>query len=176
MKFTQAKKYMESQEIRIGIGFHFTGKKLEDFGPVLDKGPDEFPDDASYEAEKKKVQGDTEKAFEEAKALEDPKVELVFRQPTLDEMISLSKNEKKLPVSLNLEKPEIVKVVLEYFEDGGNTTMTQINNSLAVIEKCYIGDTFEDSPGKAKEIVAFIRSSKDLSIDVVQKFFAKVGK
>jgi hypothetical protein len=175
MKFTEAKNYLESQKIRIGIGFYFTGKKMEDFGPVFKKSPDDFSSDEEYEKARLAVEGKTEELYNAAKKAEDGKIEIIFRQPTLDEMIAISGEEKKLPIDLNLNVPEIARIALDWMGQSSYTTMEKINNSISVLEKCYLDNTFEDKPS-AKEVMEFIKSSKDLSMDVVQKFFAKVGK
>lgn len=175
MKFTDAKNYLDSQQIIVGIGFYFSGKKMKDFGPVFEGNPDDYASEKEFEEARLAVEGETEKKYREAKEIQDHEIEIIFRQPTLDELISMSSQEKKLPISLNLESPEIAKVALDWMGQGAISTIGQINKSLDVLEKCYIDNTFEDKP-TVKKLMELIRTSKDLSIDVVQQFFAKVGK
>jgi hypothetical protein len=175
MKFNDAKKHLDSQVIEIGIGFFFTGKKLEDFGKVYEGDPEEFESYEEYEKYKDEFEKKTREKYEAEKEAKDPDVVIRLRQPTLDEIIKISGEQKKLPISLNTEVPEIAKVVLEYYDSKGMTTVEQMDKALDVIKSCYIDDTFEGEH-TAKELFDMIRKSKDLSMEIVQKFFASLGK
>jgi len=175
MKFIDAKDYVDSQQIIVGIGFFFTGKKMKDFGPVFEGNPEHYASEREYEEARLAIEGETEKKYKDAKEIHDHAVELIFRQPTLDEVISMSDKDRKLPISLNLDAPEIARVALDWMGEGAISNMGRINKSIDILEKCYIDNTFEDKP-PMKKIIELIRSNKDLSMDVVHQFFAKVGK
>jgi hypothetical protein len=175
MKFQSAKKIMESQNIRIGIGFAFEEhNQLSDFGDEFLELPEAFPSAKDYLDAKVAYELPARKKLEEAKRIADPKVELILRQPTVDEIMVFAKHQKELPLALDLTKPEIVKIALDYLEDDVEEA-SQIAHALDLIEACLIGTTFEDQPELA-DVMGLIRENRNLSVDVTQKFISTVGK
>lgn len=177
MNFNQAKGILESQTIEVGIGFFLTGKKLSDFGPVFEEDPGKFKDIDEYNEKKEAFEKKTRELYEAEKELRDPDVKLIFRQPTLDELMKISGKSKEFPSYLNKDIPEIAALALQWDEAHSTSAVEQIDNSLAILEKCYITDTFEDKGKRTgKEVCDFLRMSRELSVDVVSKFFDSVGK
>jgi len=189
MKFTEAKNYLESQNIEVGIGFFFTGKKLRDFGPLYTKTIEEFKSELkegdplllaglekAYNGAKTLFEKDTVTKFEAEKEIRDLDVLLIFKQPTLDELMKISGSTKDFPSYLNTEIVDIARLAMEWEDTHSVTSMEQITNSLKVLEKCYIKDTFDGGTRTGKEIVDFLAQDRDLAMDVVGKFFASLGK
>jgi len=179
IKFGEAKKFLESQQVRIGIAYFlktevkgedafvkpFKGK-VEDFKipELFDKAVEEWNEDCLDK-------------FDEYVDLESKAVEIILRMPTLDEVLAIAGDEKQLPKKLILDlKDEVVlNTVLDFLDKGKQNSKEMLTKGMELIEKCYMGSTFEkDEKGKeidVKDIMQLLKTNKPISQHVVTRFF-----
>ena len=179
IKFGEAKKFLESQQVRIGINYFLQdGLKVEDDFVKPYKGKaEEFKTPELFEEAKEKWDGDCLDKFEEYVDMKSKDVEIILRMPSLDEVLAIAGDDKQLPKKLTLDlKDEVVlKTVLDFLDKDKQNSKEMLTKGMDLIEKCYMGSTFEPEE-KGKEIAVadamkLLKSNKQISQHVVTRFF-----
>ena len=183
MKYDDAVKELESQTLRIGIGFLLKGKKLSDYGKIydgklkdfmLDKVSDEEATKKYLEA-KELFEAPTVKKMEAAKKLMEKDVELILRQTDVDELMTLSGSQKDLPdIGLPLDVKEIAELALDYVGDAP-TNSERVESSMKVLEKCLMDSTFDDPKPTIEQLMVMIRANSKLATGIIELFIGSLG-
>jgi len=179
IKFGEAKKFLESQQVRIGIAYFLKTELKEEKDFVVEfKGLlKDFKTEERYEEEKAKWDESCLDKFEEYVDLESKDVEIILRMPSLDEVLAIADEDKQLPKKLVLDlKDEVVlKTVLDFLDKDKRNSKEMLKKGMALIEQCYMGSTFEpDEKGKVipvAEVMKLLKSNKQISQHVVTRFF-----
>ena len=183
MKFNDAIKELESQTLKVGIGFLLSGKKLTDFGKLfIGKLKDYMLDGVSEEEAKKKYleakelfEAPAVKKMEAARKLMEHDVDLLLRQPDVDELMTLSGSQKELPdIGLPLDVLAIAEMAMKYVGDAP-TNAEKVESSLKVLEKCLMDSTFEAPKPTNGQIMEMIRANSKLATGIIELFIGSLG-
>ena len=183
MKYDDAVKELESQTLKVGIGFLLSGKKLTNYGKLFDgkikdfmlDGVSEKEANKNYLEEKEKFEAPAVKKMEAARKLMEHDVDLILRQPDVDELMTLSGSQKDLPdIGLPLNVKEIAELGLTYVGDAP-TNAERVEGSLKILEKCLMDSTFEAPKPTNENLMKMIRANSKLATGIIELFIGSLG-